>query len=99
MTKKRRVLKSTLRPETVGKRLQQLRHALGHRQTTIAYNTGISPPSWNKYERGAEVISVYHALEVARVTGATLDWIYSGRESDLSPQLARLLKASHRLRD
>lgn len=78
ITKSRR-RKPYVVPAKVGQRLKQLRLAYGWRQKRMAKHTGISPPSWSKYESGQELMSVYHAAVIECRTGATLDWIYVGK--------------------
>jgi len=75
----------------VAARLKALRHAYGWRQNRIAAQVGISAPSWNKYELGNEMISIYHAALVECKTGATLDWIYLGRIETMPPRLLERL--------
>jgi transcriptional regulator with XRE-family HTH domain len=71
-----------------GKRLLQLRRALGFSQNNWCKILGIKQPSLSNIESGRTSISVSHALVVHEQTGVTLDWIYLGLEQGLPAALA-----------
>lgn len=73
-------------------RLQQLRRVNNWRQADVCRLTGISAPSWTKYERGDELIPVHHAITLAIITDSGLDWIYIGRTCDLAAGLRRRIE-------
>lgn len=91
MKRRRRSSNRQIMPAAIGRRLKQLRQAYGWRQVHISERTGISAPSWNKYETGRSRISVEHASLVVCETGATLDWIYLGAKVALPPPLLKRL--------
>jgi transcriptional regulator with XRE-family HTH domain len=74
-----------MRPETskdaIAERLVLLRIAVGgDSQVAFCAKTGISTNAWNNLERGRNRISLDTALELARSTGVSLDWIYRGAD-------------------
>ena len=78
----------------VGRRLKSLRKAFGMKQAALCRLTGISPQAWNNAETGDNLLTVPNAVEVCRVTGVTMDWIYRGQITALpSNLLAALAKA------
>ncbi|MDO9364638.1 MAG: helix-turn-helix transcriptional regulator [Sphingopyxis sp.] len=90
-----------IRPETsneaITERLIQLRVAIsGESQIAFCAKTGLKPNAWNNLEKGRNRISIDTALELARSTGASLDWIYRGRdyEHTLSGGLASRIRAA-----
>lgn len=68
--------------EAIGRRLRILRYACGYdgrRLSEWCRWIGIGNPSqWHQYESGGKRIRIDEALQVMRMTGATLDWIYDG---------------------
>jgi transcriptional regulator with XRE-family HTH domain len=74
-----------------GKRLLNLRRALGYSQNIWCGVLGIKQPSLSNIENGHTHISVVHALIIHEHTGVTLDWIYLGMEQGLPPSLANAI--------
>lgn len=67
--------------EAIARRLTLLRMAVsGESQVGFSNLTGIKTNAWNNLEKARNRISLDSALELARTTGASLDWIYRGRE-------------------
>lgn len=65
--------------EAITERLVLLRMAVsGDSQVAFCAKTGIAPNAWNNLEKGRNRISIDTALELARATGVSLDWIYRG---------------------
>lgn len=68
----------------VGQRIRELRHALGYESATaFARHVGTTPQALSNWESGYRRIGIEEAKKLARVTGATLDWLYFGREDYL----------------
>lgn len=69
----------------VGRRLVRLADALDLSGAEIARRTGgqIRPSRWTEYTKGSRLITVENALELHRLCGVTLDYIYRGDESGL----------------
>jgi transcriptional regulator with XRE-family HTH domain len=63
----------------VGKRLRLLREGLKMKQIALCRLTGITGQAWNNAETGDNLLTVVNAIEICRVTGVTLDWIYRGQ--------------------
>jgi transcriptional regulator with XRE-family HTH domain len=76
-----------------GKRLFDLRRALGFSQNGWCKILGIKQPSLSNIENGHTRISISHALIIHERTGATLDWIYLGLEHGLPRSLAMAIAA------
>ena len=85
----------TLSIVEIGNRLREIREALLYTQTELSKRLSISLQTWNNYERGVSRIRIDEAYKVSRMTGATLDFIYMGRESTLPRALSEKL---HHLR-
>lgn len=64
--------------DAIGQRLQLIRRACGISQAEICRRTGITPPTWNNYEKGLHRVALAEAHKIRRATGATLDYIYLG---------------------
>jgi transcriptional regulator with XRE-family HTH domain len=84
-------------PESVpeiGRRLRLTREAMGMTQAAFCRLIGIDTPQWNNYEKGLRRISPDPALQLCRVTGVSMDWIYRGipnqLPADLAAKIARL---------
>lgn len=75
----------------IGRRLQITREALGMSQVAICQLTKISPQTWNNAETGRQRLGLDSALEVSRVTGVALDWIYRGNEELLPRRIAEYI--------
>lgn len=79
----------------VGARLKALRLARDiPTQAALAQMIGAEFPQYNNWERGAGQLPVTFAMEVCRVTGCTLDYIYRGEMSALPTNLVTLLSTS-----
>lgn len=82
--------------DAVGRRLQAIRLAYGAlqkrdkpiSQAEFARLCAIGASAWNIAETGDNRIGIDAALSVARRTGATLDYIYTGNRAGLPHQLA-----------
>lgn len=66
----------------ITERLVLLRRALAGdargSQVRFSQLTGIATNAWNNLEKGTNRISVDTAMQLARTTGVSLDWIYQG---------------------
>lgn len=74
-------------PTEVGKRLLQLREAMGYggrQQSTYAPLMGLTPSLYNHYETGRRPISITSALRISDRSGVPLDWILKGDRSGLT---------------
>lgn len=85
-------MSSELRPKSIGKRLRFLRKAKGvDHQTVMAKHVGVSQSRYSNWENGIGVIPVEFAVKFCQLTGATLDFIYTGNQSSLPMYLASML--------
>jgi DNA-binding XRE family transcriptional regulator len=91
--------------EAIAARLRLLREAWGYgdrRQADFARWVEIRETAWNNYEKGNRLIPPHQALKLSAKTGATLNWIYGGEETDNKPvlqeKLARLRSEQARSR-
>jgi transcriptional regulator with XRE-family HTH domain len=86
--------------ERVGARLLLLRETWSGThygaQDEFADYVGISPQSWNNYERGRSRIELSKALQVVSTTGVSLDWIYLGLWGNVPEDIARRLRQRDR---
>lgn len=65
--------------QAIAARLVLLRMAVsGDSQVAFCARTGVKTNAWNNLEKAVNRISVDTALELARTTGVSLDWIYRG---------------------
>src|SRR5215217_1655460 len=71
----------------VAERLVKLRMFKGWRPVEAARQLGVSKQLWNHWEQGQGRPGVDHAVELADLTGATLDYIYTGRKSGITDVL------------
>ena len=73
----------------VGKRLVKLAQAANLSGISISRLTEnrIRPSRWTEYTQGKRQITVEAAIDLCRITGATLDYIYRGDESGLPKRL------------
>lgn len=91
-----------LRDETLkaatGQRLKRLRQAKGYgghgQQQHFAKIIGLRSNHLTMTEKGERPLQPAVALEIKRLFGATLDWLYGGDESGLPDQLRRAIHAS-----
>jgi transcriptional regulator with XRE-family HTH domain len=77
----------------VGRRLSNLRHALGLTQRQLAASLNITGPRWANYEVGTSRILVDIALRLVEKWEVSLDWIYYGNEAMMPKRLLREIKA------
>lgn len=79
--------------EDVGRRLVRLAEALELNGAEIARRTDnqIRPSRWTEYTKGSRLITVENALELHRLCGVTLDYIYRGDESGLPQSVTKKL--------
>jgi hypothetical protein len=76
----------------VGERLALLRVVLGiDNQAEMARRLRIDPKRYHVWEAGKGLIPVPQAIELRRLTGATLDYIYLGEMGALSAKLSEQL--------
>jgi hypothetical protein len=76
----------------VGKRLALLRSVIGvENQVEMAKRLNIDPKRYHVWEAGKGLIPVPQAIQLHRVSGATLDYIYLGDMGALPVNLAKLL--------
>lgn len=88
---KKRKTKRKVNPATMGDRLRQLRQAYHWQQFEICAWTGIRATNWQRYEKHGQRISLNHAFELRRVTGASLEFIYFGNVQHLEMELLKRL--------
>jgi DNA-binding XRE family transcriptional regulator len=85
-------MSSDPRVGAVGKRLALLRAVLGiENQAEMAKRLKIDPKRYHVWEAGKGLIPVHQAIELRRLTGATLDYIYLGEMGALSTKLSQQL--------
>jgi transcriptional regulator with XRE-family HTH domain len=77
----------------VGRRLSNLRHALGLTQRQFAEILNITGPRWANYEVGTSRIPVDIALRLVEKWEVSLDWMYYGNEAKMPKQLRETIKA------
>jgi transcriptional regulator with XRE-family HTH domain len=82
------------RDVAVGRRLSNLRHALGQTQRQLAANLNITGPRWANYEVGTSRIPVDIALRLVEKWEVSLDWIYYGNGAIMPKPLLRTIKAA-----
>jgi transcriptional regulator with XRE-family HTH domain len=82
-------------PKSIGKRLAQLREAKGiTSQIEMARIIGCELNRYNHWERGRIMLPIEFAIEIAKQTGADLDFIYLGETSGLPINLWKLLSST-----
>ncbi len=67
-------------PKDAGKRLQKLRMSLGYNQEQFSEKLNVSRAYYAKLETGARNPSVYLWVDIATLTGASLDYLLMGKE-------------------
>ena len=82
------------RDSAVGRRLTNLRHALGLTQRQLAAILNITGPRWANYEVGTSRIPVDIALRLVEKWEVSLDWIYYGNGAIMPKPLLRKIKAA-----
>ncbi len=76
-------------PSAIGERLRFLRKAKGIKHgITMAKMVGVSQSRYSNWENGIGVPPVEFAWKICQLTGATLDFIYTGNRSSLPMHLA-----------
>lgn len=76
----------------IGRRLRALRDYREIKtQGEMARLIGATTNQYNNWETGASRITIDYAMEVCRLTGATMDYIYRGELSALPGPLAAFL--------
>lgn len=81
-------------PEHIGARLRRLRAAMGFPQAKqFAEFLGINEQAYNHFERGRRAPTWPDALKIAGKTGASLDWLFRGQESQNPGHLIKKLAA------
>ena len=82
----------------VGKRIHNLRLALGLNQLDFARLIGIPAPTLNQQEGGLYLPSIQYALAIDKATNCSLDYIYKGTlthvPSELLSRIVALAKNS-----
>jgi transcriptional regulator with XRE-family HTH domain len=81
----------------VGARLVELRRAVGYgdhgQAKQFAATLGVRQNHYSMMEAGKRPVPPELAVEIRRLFGATLDWLYTGDESGLPDRLRRALHA------
>lgn len=81
-------MSSEYSPAAIGSRLRFLRETKGFKhQTLMAKLVGVSQSRYSNWENGIGVIPVEFAIKMCGLTGATLDFIYTGNCSSLPMHL------------
>ncbi len=75
----------------VGRRVADVRDALGLDQVGLAKSLGISQQRLNNYERGFRMFDIELAVIIARKHGVTMDFVYWGDLRGLPLHLASKL--------
>lgn len=79
----------------VAQRLQHTRIALGYsdrQQSNFASESGLEQSHYHKFESGARRLTLDAAMKLCRRWGLTLDWIYRGDTTGLTPDLHEAIK-------
>lgn len=88
-------MKAKISQAKVGARLKLLREAKGYdEQKEWAELLAVTPPRYNNWERGRQVIPLENAVRVSELTGVSLDFIYLGDKSALPKHLLALVEGS-----
>ena len=80
-----------LNPVRIGMRLRMLRLAVGKSKKEMAEALDMPIAYWGRFEAGQRVITHQFAARIYAHFGATLDYIYLGRENTLPLELAARL--------
>ena len=81
----------------IGRRLSNLRHALGLTQRQLAVILNVTGPRWANYEVGTSRIPVDIALRLVEKWEVSLYWIYYGNGAIMPNPLLRKIKAAAKL--
>lgn len=77
----------------IGRRLELIREVIGMEdKAEFARHCGAQPNAYTQWTKGKARISLQFALQIARATGATLDYIYLGKTEGLPMKFMRLLQ-------
>jgi len=77
--------------ENVAKRLIWLRSYLGLTQREFAESIDVAATNLNNWEKGRQRLSLDGGLRINRIYGTSLDFLFLGRRSDLSTDMAKAL--------
>jgi transcriptional regulator with XRE-family HTH domain len=84
--------------EAYRRRLQLLRQIVsGENQQDFAARIGVDKKRWNNYEQGYPVPREVAMLLMARIEGFSIEWLWFGKEKNLSDHLLRMIKAHEAL--
>jgi len=84
--------KIKLNPKKVCERVRLLRQYKNvEQQKHMAALIGIDPKRYDHWENGRTVIPVAYAIELSRITGADLNYIYQGDMASLPLALVNFL--------
>lgn len=77
--------------ESLSGRIVALRRMMGWTPRQAYEACGINKTTWNNYETGSSRPTIDHAAAICDVFGVTLDFVYVGDTSGLSPTKLRAL--------
>lgn len=79
----------------MARRLRQLREVLEGNQAEVARNAGVSPSTWNRYEKGERDIDPSALAEFCLYYGVSADWVLLGDLLSLPKQVLVHLVAAN----
>lgn len=82
---------SQFHPEAVGRRLIALREHHGKTRAEFASSVQIDATSYGKIEKGLKPLKADMAFRICERWGATMDFLYRGRLTEMPPALADTL--------
>jgi len=68
--------------QNIGRRIKACRLRIGMTQEQFAKSIGVSDGAISSYELGDTLPSIKNAIQIARLSGVTLDWLFTGSEMD-----------------
>lgn len=77
----------------IGSRLEKVRKAWDLDQTRFAEGIGVESNTYSGWESGQKRIGIDSAMELKRVYGATLDYIYTGDHGTLPLDLVIAIRS------
>lgn len=80
--------------EAAAARVRLLREAVELSGSEIARRLGIASQTWSDYELGLRGLPPDIAARLRTMFGVSLDWIYTGDESNLQVRFAEQLRAA-----
>jgi transcriptional regulator with XRE-family HTH domain len=86
---------ATARRAAMARRLRQLREVLEGNQAEVARNAGVSPSTWNRYEKGERDIDPSALAEFCLFYGVSADWVLLGDLLSLPKQVLVHLVAAN----